>query len=611
MEQENGAVGAKRRGMAMMLVLVMSVVILAMGMAMIGLSGDVLGGTVDTKTKIKARYAAETSISVAIADAVYQAGEIFGGGVSASSRNVAMGSDNGLAAVSSGNNLGQEVILQKRSPMNNLRGNKIPLKIEATGKSGSAKSRISASVALYQVPIYQFGVFYDGPLEITPGPNMDVMGRVHTNSDAYFRGIATLSFEGPVTVAGNIYQWWRSSAGHIKYRLKPDSILNLYDVPGLSTNLVKMTSSSQPPAIDGASNARYQETKLVLPIGVGTPHSILGVRDSSDPASLRRQKFDWLVLTRSSAAARFVYTGSEVPPTWITGPWVMYDRRERRWVRFWDFDVEALAGSGNLDSIFYLDDTLSYKEKIGTGSSKNVLNAFRIKKANVLPRNMTIACGKPVYIMGNFNTQDASGNTSNYKNAQIASDAVTVLSAQWPNYARTKIGTGGVTTANSSMEQAYGNASVNWADCSGCSGTPTVVPTGTGPTADVRINAAMITGNKPSSASCLAGATNEAGFEACYEGGWHNTLRFLEDWSGRTVTFLGSFVCLWGAQTAGLRTELTDPGVKVIGPSGGPYHYSPPVRVWGYDTRFNDLNNMPPGSPFLATAILTNWLERN
>jgi hypothetical protein len=40
-------------------------------------------------------------------------------------------------------------------------------------------------------------------------------------------------------------------------------------------------------------------------------------------------------------------------------------------------------------------------------------------------------------------------------------------------------------------------------------------------------------------------------------------------------------------------------------------HYSPPTRVWGFDTRFNDLNNMPPGSPFLATAILTNWLERN
>lgn len=605
MEHENEPVGARRRGMAMMLVLVMSVVILAMGMAMIGLSGDVLGGSVDTKTKIRARYAAETSISVAIADAVYQAGEIFGGGVSASSRNVTMGGDNGQAAVSSGNNLGQEVILQKRSPMNNLRGNKIPLKIEATGKAGRAKSRISASVALYQVPIYQFGVFYDGPLEITPGPNMDVMGRVHTNSDAYFRGVAALTFEGPVTVVGDIYQWWRSNSGSIRYRLKPDSASNLFSVPGLSTNLVKMSSSTQPPPIGGVSNARYKETKLTLPIGVGTPHSILGVRDSSDPVQLRRQKFDWIVQARSSAAARFVYTGSETPPSWITGPSVMYDRRERRWVRFWDFDVSVLAGTANQDSIFYLDDLTSLTEKIGTGSSKKVLNAFRIKNAAVLPRNLTIACGKPVYILGDFNTKDGTGNTSNYKNAQIASDAVTVLSAKWPDYSRAKIGTGGVTTSNSSMEQPFANG--NWANCSGCSGTPPIQSTGTGPTADVRINAAMITGNKPSSAACLAGATNETNFESCYEGGWHNTLRFLEDWTGRTVTFMGSFVCLWDAKTEGLRTDATDPGVVVI--KGG--HYSPPTRVWGFDTRFNDLNNMPPGSPFLATAILTNWLERN
>lgn len=604
MEHENGPVVAKRRGMAMMLVLVMSVVILGMGLAMIGLSGDVLGGTVDTKTKVRARYAAESSISVAIADAVFQAGEIFGGGVRASNRSVSMGTDYGSAAVSSGNNLGQEVILQKRSPMNNLRGNKIPLKIEATGKSGSGKSRISASVALYQVPIYQFGVFYDGPLEITPGPNMFVMGRVHTNSNAYFRGAATLSFQGPVTVAGNIYQWSRSG-GHILYQRTPDSAINLFEPSGLSANLVAMTGSptSQPPPVGGVSNARFQETKLILPIGVGSAHSILGIRDSnSDPVQLRRQKFDWMMLKTSmcTPAARFVFTGSEPRPSWITGPKVFYDRRELRWVRFWDFDVSVLAGTANRDSIFYLDDLTSEDEKVFP-VTKKVLNAFRIVNARVLPRNLTIASGKPIYILGNFNSQDGSGDTTKYKNAQIASDAVTVLSSQWLNWSLAKIGTPGVSTTNSSMEQPFSNP--NWASCWGCPASPPVVSTGASPSADVRINAAMITGNKPSSGSCL-NSTTEAAFEACYEGGWHNTLRFLEDWSGQTVTFKGSFVCLWAAQTPELRTDST---VKVIG--GG--HYSPPNRVWGFDTRFNDLNNMPPGSPFLATAILTNWLERN
>jgi hypothetical protein len=305
-----------RRGAAMMLVLVLSVVILGMGLAMLGLSGDVLSTSADSKAKVRARYAAESAISVAIADAVYQAGNIFGGSVSASNRSVSMGGDNGSADVSSGNNLGQEVILQKRSPMNNLRGNKIPLKIDAVGKAGGAKSRISASVALYQVPIYQFGVFYDSALEITPGPDMFVMGRVHTNSSAYFRGVATLSFQGPVTVAGDIYQWKRDGSGHVKYQLKSDSVINLFE-PSLTTNLTKMTAVSQPPAIGGVSNVRFNETKLVLPIGVGTPHSILGPKDAvNDPEALRRQKFDWIVSTRSSADARFVVvTGTETRPS--------------------------------------------------------------------------------------------------------------------------------------------------------------------------------------------------------------------------------------------------------------------------------------------------------
>ncbi|MEN9308131.1 MAG: hypothetical protein RL173_2063 [Fibrobacterota bacterium] len=600
----------RRRGMAMMLVLVLSVVILGMGLAMLGLTGDVLSTSADTRAKVRARYAAESAISVAIADAVYQAGNIFGGSVSASTRDVSLGNDQGTADVSSGNNLGQEVILQKRSPMNYLRGNKIPLKIDATGKAGSAKSRISASVALYQVPIYQFGVFYEGPLEISPGPDMSVMGRVHTNDTAYFRGAATLQFQGPVTVAGEIFQWVRApGTSHLKYRRKPDSTTNLYEPPGLTTNLVAMTAATQPPEIGGVSNVRFRETKLILPIGVGTPHSILGVCDgTNDPQALKRQKFDCIVQNpaRASSEARFVVTtATPTLPSWITGPRVFYDRREKKWVKFWDFNVQALAASANRDSIFYLDDLVRARAKItGAGPTDSVINAFRIRNADVLPRNMTIASGKPIYIMGDFNKWDASGNVNNYKNAQIASDAVTVLSANWLDWDSAHLG-GSLSYTASSLEQKFANS--NWRTCALCGGTNSLTTGYTGGTisnSTIQINAAMITGNKPSSAPCRQKRT-EGEFDACYEGGWHNTLRFLENWgTTRTVTFKGSFVCMWAAQAPGL---TTDPSIRMIG--GG--YYNPPVRVWGYDTRFDDLNNMPPGSPFLATAILTNWLERN
>ena len=612
-----------RSGVAMMLVLVLSVVILAVGMSMIGLTGNVMQSSVDAKTKIKARYAAESSISASIANAVFQAGEIFGGGISASTRNLSEAGDAGTANVSAGNNLGQEQILQKMSPMNGMRGFKIPLNIQALGKSGAAKSKIVASVALYQVPIYQFGVFYEGPLEITPGPDMTVYGRVHTNSDAWFRGVGSLQFQGAVTVVGNIHQWVRTpGTSHLRYQYSPTNT-TLYE-PSLNTNITLMASGSQPPLQNGVSNVRYQQTRLTLAIGVGTARSILGVCDqANDPTSLKRQKFDCMVQDTAKATAanaRFVYTGTLPTQSWITGPNVFYDRRELKWIKVWDFNVGAIPSSVK-DSIFYLDDVTTQMEKI-TGATSNVIPAFRIVNAAVLPRNMTIACGKPVYILGDYNTKDASGDTSKYKNSQIAADAVTVLSSQWPNWkAVGHSGTWptGITSANSSMEQPFGNS--NWTNnnvCDQCGSAllnsrnaPTSqVPTGNLGTSPYtlptpRINAAIITGNKPSTPACLSGSTTtEAAFEACYEGGWHNTLRFLENWNGGTVNFFGSFVCMWAAQTTGLRQDLSPAVIK----SG---YYQPPTRIWGYDTRFNDLSNMPPGTPFLATAIVTNWLERN
>lgn len=601
---------AARSGVAMMLVLVLSVVILAVGMSMIGLTGNVMQSSVDAKTKIKARYAAESAISSAIADAVYQAGNVFGVGISGSTRSLSEAGDAGIASVSSGNNLVQEQILQKMSPMNGMRGNKIPLNIKASGRSGGAKAKIVASVALYQVPIYQFGVFYDGPLEISPGSDMFVKGRVHTNSDAYFRGATSLSFQGPITAVGSIYQWRKSgTSGVVTYQIRPDT-MGMFTPSPLTQTLTAMTSAgnSQPPLSGGTNNARFQQTRLALAIGVGSAHSILGVRNPSDPDALRRQKFDWIVADthRCSAASRWVVLNSTPPakPAWITGPRVFFDRREQRWVKVWDFDVGALAASGNHDSIFYLDDTTTSVEHI-SGSTKQVLNAFRIKNAVWLPRNMTIACGRPVYIMGDFNKQNSASaaDTLKYKNAQIAADAVTVLSSQWMSWDTAKIGVGGVTHSNSSLERPWSDN--NWLQYAGSNGVLDYArtPTGGTLTGDIRINAAIITGNKPTSASCLPPlTTTDGGFEPCYEGGWHNSLRFLEQWSGRTVTFLGSYVCMWQAQTPQLATATTV--------YSGSY-YSVPTRIWGYDIRFDQLQNMPPASPFLATAIVTNWLEQN
>ena len=51
------------------------------------------------------------------------------------------------------------------------------------------------------VPLFQFAAFYDKDLEILPGPNMTLDGRVHANGDLYLASGRTLQINGQVTAA--------------------------------------------------------------------------------------------------------------------------------------------------------------------------------------------------------------------------------------------------------------------------------------------------------------------------------------------------------------------------------------------------------------------------
>jgi len=627
---------ANRRGIAMILVLGISMVLLALGTAMLTTSGHILSGSVDARQQIRARYAAESMVSLSIAQAVEKANEFFGAALDVDEVPMgSLGTPNGERGESEVTNrvnpsarLSQELITSGR--LKGMMGLKIPLLIEATGVApGGAKSHIDADVRLYQVPIFQFGVFYEGNLEITPGPDMYVFGPVHTNSNALFRGAGTVTFQGPVTAAGTIYHWKRGS-GSLRYMLTPDT--TAYRSPALGFSMSALDTSTQPQSIGGVRNVDDHREKLVLPIGGSQPRNLLALRDPSDASSLRFQKFDWKV--PEASPARFV-NGLTTKPAWITGPRVFFDRREDRWVKVWDFDMALFVASGRSDSIFYLADTVLMPTDTGT-TRRYLLNAFRIVNATYLPRNMSIASANPVYILGNFNLAKPTGtcrpadyvgtvpDSLKYCNAQIAADAITLLSPNWPNLSRKAMGAHTNATMSGSLEQSIDTSAYRWTNYAGRAfisrrkvagvwdttwgdTTYSLEPT-TGSAGSysgtIRVNAAIFTGNKPSRAAALPTLNyTESGYESQYEGGWHNTIRFLEDLGSTTVTFKGSFVCMWKAASRGLDTSSTTVSIQ-----GG--HYSPPTRVWGFDPRFRNLNNMPPGTPFLATAIFTNWIEK-
>jgi hypothetical protein len=98
------------------------------------------------------------------------------------------------------------------------------------------------------------------------------------------------------------------------------------------------------------------------------------------------------------------------------------------------------------------------------------------------------------------------------------------------------------------------------------------------------VNAAFYAGIVP---------TVRVGSTTYYSGGVENFPRFLEDWSDDTFTYKGSMVAMF--------TSLIATGRW---PSAS---YSPPTRVWSFDTQFLNPSTVPPGCPSIIVLTRMTW----
>ncbi|MGH7786210.1 MAG: hypothetical protein ACRERC_05050 [Candidatus Binatia bacterium] len=68
----------------------------------------------------------------------------------------------------------------------------------ATDVNGDIEAAVGAEFLVGYIPLFQFVAFYQNDLEISPGPTMNLEGRVHTNGDLYLNGDA-----GPLRIRDN------------------------------------------------------------------------------------------------------------------------------------------------------------------------------------------------------------------------------------------------------------------------------------------------------------------------------------------------------------------------------------------------------------------------
>ncbi len=481
-----------------------------------------------------------------------------------------------------------------------------PFEVRAESRVEGYRSRAHRMVHAASTPLFQFAVFYSNDLEVFPGPNMTLGGRVHSNGNMYLGSGATLTIDtNYVRAVGDIFRRRKHNAestGNVDIR---KWVANPFD-PSAPREFFRMNSRSQMGGITTASGYDSAFTE-------GYDHN--GDGDFWDTG-------DWLPFAPGAAE----YWG---PPSGHAGSGQTVMTGEHGITEAMTPDSGSIAMFDAVEGgSFTFDSASGEYEYVGAGNGTHERGYYHANAGLVI---LVAADG------ASFEAFDASGNdvTSEVASAvtltsmpdmrQSGSTATRVPSVQVdvaalnasgyfpPNgllyAAHYGMGTGvaakGLTLTNGSELAApltavtegsvYLRGDYNTVNKKGAavigdavnllsnSWTGNKAP-GTLPAAsETTYNCAMVTGNTPTAGSS-------------YSGGLENLPRFHESWSGVRCNIRGSFVNLYESQYA----------------TGGWVHggdrYTAPVRNWFYETLFNSVANLPPFTPMAVSIVdVVSW----
>lgn len=405
---------------------------------------------------------------------------------------------------------------------------------------GNSRYHIVVAVEGLQIPIFQFGVFYDDSLEIHNGPPMDFIGRVHTNSSLFLGTNAITRFFRSITIAGDLYRFriWNHEtfSGTIQIQDPGGSFVDLTkdseDYVGNDEGWVTWTNAN----FGGRLRTRAHN---ITPLGMPIPRTIDPIeivkrRNAGDGSSLKIERLDWKADTRIYANPNFTSisimnnTGSPKvfsdPSALSSSYHAFYDDREGQWTDLLVLDISKLTAGDLGNGIIYI----SIDEESGRHKGVKLING------SMLPAPMTVSSDNAVYIHGDY-------NTTNWQPSAVMADAVYLLSNNWSD------------AANPAPSHTLRSAS------------------------DTEYHVAILSGDTPNTSA--------------YNGGLENFPRFLESWSGQTCTIVGSFINLFLSDNAAGQWSYGDP------------IYTAPARDWWFDLNFLDFNKLPPGTPSVGSVL--------
>ena len=424
---------------------------------------------------------------------------------------------------------------------------------------------------------------------------MIVGGLIHTNSDLYLNGstIGNLTVSGDASYSGSysdtkdapyINTWgpWAPSA-----KLPPE-----YNAGGKAVQLSQVSRfepfGDKPAAVlDPAPTTDGSGNPIAPGNSDGNPNNdsfrelieppVLGFSDPPEIAQRRLYNKAGVVIEiigpiiNVRAQNGTSLKGKDITALQgaVTGKTTIWDQREGKNVTVQNVDMSLVTAAINkvkdFNGVLYIHD-------ITPGVLDPNVKTVRLQNGGTLPdAGLTVASQNPVYIQGDYNTgtttdpnvvpANASGNPTNTDSAvapgytekpsAVIADAVMLLSNSWND-------------SNSSLALGSRIAS------------------------NTTYNTAIMSGFMPSGFKPASGA------QYGYSGGAINFPRFLEKWTGKSMTYYGSMVELFQSK---IFTGEWDTGNI----------YNPPNRRWNYDTLFS--TTPPPGAVDAVVIARGSWAK--
>lgn len=85
--------------------------------------------------------------------------------------------------------------------------------VSKTGWADDVTAYTRQYLEVRDAPLFAHAIFYNVPMEIAPGPKMNVYGNVHSNGDMYIQSNSGLYFHGKVSSAGGLFSGRRDETG--------------------------------------------------------------------------------------------------------------------------------------------------------------------------------------------------------------------------------------------------------------------------------------------------------------------------------------------------------------------------------------------------------------